>query len=465
MGTKNTLLGGALSQRIVREASRIVLVGIGGIGMSCLAQLFLHQNKSVTGQDTTSSQYTKALEQLGVNILYHNDAFPLFSGDVLVYTAAVSPTHPTLVKAQAMGLPILSRADALAGIMEHEVTKIAVAGMHGKSTTTAILGHILKTAQMHPTVVCGGEMTEEQSPLLKGNGTFLFEACEYMSSFLSFSPDLSVLLNLEWEHTDCFPREADAVAAFRQFANQSKRLVLGYDSPLLRTIGKGKERVFYSLCDRGADIWGGDIRQTPLGHRFSVYQNSQPLFEAELSLLGKMNVSNALAAIAAALMLGVKYEDIQHSLLKETGIKRRLEHKGFLGKTPIFDDYAHHPTEILASIEALRPQIKGELYLLFQSHTYSRTKAFFSDIVSALCYADHVLVTDVYPARETDTKGVSGEALALAIGKKARYISTLSQGAEYLTSHAKEEDGIIVMGAGDVGNIFSLLRISKRKNL
>ena len=433
--------------------------------MSCLAQLFLHQNKSVTGQDTTTNQYTKALEQLGVNILYHNDAFPLFSGDVLVYTAAVSPTHPTLVKAKAMGIPILSRADALAGIMEHEATKIAVAGMHGKSTTTAILGHILKTAQMHPTVVCGGEMTEEQTPLLIGKNTFLFEACEYMSSFLSFSPHLSVLLNLEWEHTDCFPKEEDAVAAFRQFANQSKRLVLGYDSPLLRPFGKGKEHIFYSVSDRGADVYGGEIYQTATGHRFTVYQNSQPLFEAELPLLGKMNVSNALAATASALMLGVKYENIAYSLSKETGIKRRLEHKGFLGKTPIFDDYAHHPTEILASIEALRPSVKGKLYVLFQSHTYSRTKAFFSEIVLALRCADQVLVADIYPARETDTKGVSGEALALAIGSKAFYISSFRKGADYLIRHVREEDAVIVMGAGNVGNVFSFLPISRNKIL
>lgn len=460
MATKNSCLGGEQSHSILKKASRVVMVGIGGVGMYSIAAL-LHERKiPVVGQDGQANGFTEALAEKGVAVALHNGAFPLREGDAVVYTAAVSPDHPTLQRAREMELPLLSRADALAGLMQNTRPRIAVAGMHGESTTTALLGHILERGQLSPTIVCGAIMAKENSPFRIGTGPFVFEACEYMASFLSFSPDIALVLNMEWEHIDCYPTMADVTQAFSAFTAQSREPVLCYDEKALRPLAKGKPALFYSLSDKGADCHAEEIRSVGGKYRFALWQGSQPLGEVALALPGKMNVSNAVAAAAVALRQGVSPKAICESLSEEKGVKRRLEHRGFMKKTPVFDDYAHHPTEIVASLSALREVTKGRVICVFQSHTYSRTFAFFTPLIEALSKADTVLVAEIYPARETDTLGMSGAVLAQAIGEKAIFCRDFSFIAKWLLTHVSPDDTVVVMGAGNIDRLFSMLPLS-----
>ena len=460
MATENTRLGGTLAHTILQNAERVALIGIGGVGMCSIAHILLSQQKNMIGQDTHRSGHTHRLAEQGVRVFYHDLALPLKTGDAVIYTAAIPPTHPSLLLAKELHLPILSRADALAGLMQSSSPRVAIAGMHGKSTVTALLGHILCEGGLSPTVVCGAEMAKEQSPFLLGDGPFVFEACEYMASFLSFAPDIALLLNMEWEHIDCYPTFRDVKEAFSCFVSQSKELVLCYDEPALRPFAKQKTSIFYSLSDGGADVYAKEITPHFGGHRFLLCQEGKEMGEVTLPLVGKFNISNALGAAAVALRLGVSSDAVCRSLSCDKGVKRRLEHRGFLGNVPVFDDYAHHPTEITASLTALRKATKGKLYAVFQSHTYSRTKAFFTSLVSALGLADTVLVADIYPARETDTQGMSGETLARGIGNTAHYLPTYAEMAEYLLSHVRTGDTVVVMGAGNIENLFSVLPLS-----
>ena len=464
MATENTRLGGARANAILQQANRVALIGIGGVGMCSIAHILLSRQKPIIGQDTHPNSHTHRLAEQGVRVFYHDLALPLKTGDAVVYTAAIPPTHPTLTEAKKLNLPILSRADALAGLMQRSAPRIAVAGMHGKSTATALLGHILSEADLAPTVVCGAEMAKEQSPFLLGDGPFVFEACEYMASFLSFAPDVALLLNMEWEHIDCYPTFRDVKEAFSCFVSQSKELVLCYDEPALRPFAKQKPSIFYSLSDSGADVYAKEITPHFGGHRFVLCQEGREMGEITLPLVGNFNISNALGAAATALGLGVPPDAVCRSLSRDKGVKRRIEHRGFLGNVPVFDDYAHHPTEITASLTALREVTKGKLYAVFQSHTYSRTKAFFSPLISALGLADTVLVADIYPARETDTQGMSGETLARGIGNAAHYLPTYAEMAEFLLSHVQTGDTVVVMGAGNIENLFSVLPLCSTVN-
>lgn len=460
MSTKNTDLGGKIAWDCLKKANRVAMVGIGGVGMYSIARLLLRQGKTVLGQDTKENPYTIHLKEQGCALFYHDKALPLLPGDAVVYTLAVPPLHPTLQKAKELQLPLLSRADALAGLMQKSTPRVAVAGMHGKSTTTAILGHLLVECNFSPTLVCGATMAKWNSPLLFGERAFVFEACEYMRSFLSFSPEVSLLLNMEWEHVDCYPTFQSVKDAFFQFAQKSGKLVLCYDDLNLRPLAKGKETLFYSLSDSGADFYAKDLTATLGGYTFTLCQNRAPIGEVSLPLTGEMNVSNAIGAGATAVMLGASPLAVCQSLSSVQGVKRRLERRGFLENSPIFDDYAHHPTEISASLLTLKGMTKGKIRVVFQPHTYSRTKALFPALVKSLSLADEVVVAEIFPARETDTLGVTAKGVADALGEKGHYFPHLSEIAEFLLSGIKKEDTVVIMGAGDIDRIFSFLPVS-----
>lgn len=438
MGIDNTRRGAEGTARLLYGASHLAFAGAGGVCMSALTVLAGERGFSVTGYDRCASDATEELIRRGISV-QTGEKLRLGQADALIYSAALSPNDPLILDAVQRGIPLISRADFLSYLMESFPVRIAVAGTHGKSTVTAMINAVLQVAGKNPTVVSGAPLGVGQPSFIAGgNEIFLFEACEYRGSFLSFSPTIGVILNIDLDHTDCYPDLAAVTEAFRSFAMRCETVLVGTRAA--------------PLLGRNADFGTADVISCENGlFRFHT-EYCGGLLPVSLRVPGVHNAENALAAIAVAKHLGLPNGAVTAGLSGFGGIERRLTVRGTAGKITVYDDYAHHPAEIRASVAAVRRMSPGRIGVIFQPHTYSRTRALFDGFAEALTLADRVWIADIYPARETDTLGMSGALLASRI-PRAQYCSDRAQIVRSAGTWARPHDTLLVMGAGDINNI------------
>ena len=438
----------------------IHFIGIGGISMSGLAEILLEEGFTVSGSDAKESPLTRKLESEGAHICYGQKAENITDDiDCVVYTAAINRANPELAEADARRIPMLTRAELLGQLMKNYDTPIAVSGTHGKTTTTSMISHILLEGKVDPTISVGGILKAIGGNIRVGKSeTFLTEACEYTNSFLHFFPKISVILNIEEDHLDFFKDLEDIRHSFRQFAE-----LLPSDGTL---IINGEIENYHEICQglgcrvvtygpsAEFDYSASDISYDEEGHvSFELAKHGEKAGRIVLSVTGDHNVSNALASIAAAELLGIPMDTIKKGLLSFTGTDRRFEYKGTFNGVTVVDDYAHHPTEIKATLKAAQHYPHNSVWCVFQPHTYTRTKAFFHEFAEALSHTDHLVLADIYAARETDTLGISSADLAeeaAKLGADSHYFPSFAEIEAFLKENCRPGDLLITMGAGDI---------------
>ena len=439
---------------------KLHFVGIGGIGMSGLAEILVDQGFTVTGSDRSANDNTERLEGLGIRIAIGHDAKNVEKDvDVLVYSSAIPPENPEVVAARQRNIPVIRRAEMLAEVMRLKYG-IGIAGTHGKTTTTSMVSLILMEGGVDPTVIVGGRLHGlAGSNARMGKGDFIVvEADEYDRSFLSITPTIAVLTTLETDHLDCYRDLEDIKSAFIQFAAKVPFygfVVLCLDEPALQDImPKIKKKIITYGLNGQADLQAVDIVHRQNRTRFTVLRNGGELGEIELQLPGKHNVQNALAAIAVGLSLDVPFAKVKTGIEKFTGVFRRWEVKAEVQGITVVDDYAHHPTEIKATLAGVKAGWRRRVICVFQPHLYSRTRDFYDEFGRSFFNADVLVVTDVYPAREEPIQGVSGELIANAAKvfghKQVHYVPDKTSVPSFLMDIKQEGDIVITMGAGDI---------------
>ena len=441
----------------------IHFIGIGGISMSGLAEILIGEGFTVSGSDAKESPLTKSLEAKGAKIFYGQRASNIMdTTEAVVYTAAIHPDNPEFARAKEKNLPMLTRAQLLGQIMRNYETPIAISGTHGKTTTTSMVSHILLEGKCDPTISVGGILPAIGGNIRVGESeTFVTEACEYTNSFLSFFPKISIILNIDADHLDFFKDLDDIRNSFRRFTEllpSDGTLIINADIPDYQEITKDLpcQVVTYGL-EQEADYQAKDITFDKYGHAsFTVYKNGRKTGSYYLKVPGMHNVSNALASIALGHLLRLSEEVIIKGLGSFTGTDRRFQYKGEVAGVTVIDDYTHHPTEIEATLHAAGNYPHQKVWCVFQPHTYTRTKALLPEFAKALALADHVVLADIYAARETDTLGISSEDLQKCIqelGTPCEYFPTFDEIENFLLENCSRGDLLITLGAGDVVNI------------
>ena len=432
------------------EIKHIHLVGIGGISMSAIAKLCLNFGLQVSGSDSKKSEITEQLKLLGVKIYYNHKKDNVKNSDLVVYTCAVSEDNEELISAKMLGIKILERADFLHIICKRYNHVIAISGTHGKTTTTAMIGNIFLQAGLNPTIHLGGECENFNGNLKIGNTDFFItEACEYKKHLLKLPHEVGVVLNMELDHVECYKNYTELNKTFNKFA---------LDSTKLNVINEKFSSLFdksniITFSDSGnANFVSGEIKILRNGKTlFSCYKNGEFFGNFILGVLGKYNVTNALSAIAVADHYGIKYKEIYLGLESFKGIKRRFEYFGKINNQLVIHDYAHHPTEIENVINTTKEMFNKPVLVVFQPHTYSRTKYLFADFVSKLNIADNLVIVPTYPAREKRNQGYDAKKLFLTIkrlNKNAKYFYSFNKVKSYL--ERCKDYVILILGAGDV---------------
>ena len=436
--------------------------------MSGLAEILLEAGFKISGSDLKQSALTDKLKANGAQIAIGQCAANIKDPDLVVYTAAIHPDNEEFAEAVRRGIPMLSRAELLGEIMTNYSEAVNVAGTHGKTTTTSMLSEILIEAGKDPTVSVGGLLDAIGGNLRNGGRDyFVAEACEYTNSFLSFHPTIAVVLNVEADHLDFFKDIDDIRQSFRRFIltlPQDERgfLVINGDIRELDffTDGIGCRYTTFGLGEDN-DYTAHDISFDELARpSYTLIHKGRELGRITLKVHGRHNVIDSLAAIAAAERVGVSFADIQKALNDFEGVERRFEHKGVINGCEIIDDYAHHPQEIEATLKAAKQCRHNKLYVVFQPHTYTRTKALLPEFAKALMDADELILADIYAAREVNTVGVSSKDIAdlvNAAGGKASYFPDFEQIKKYILNKVGEGDLLITMGAGNVVDIANQL--------
>jgi len=445
---------------VFSSIKKIHFVGIGGIGMSGIAEILLDQGFTVTGSDRAASENTDRMKELGAGVFIGHEAKNV-SPDVgaLVYSSAVAPDNPELLEAQRRKIPVIRRAEMLAEVMRLKYG-IGIAGTHGKTTTASRIGLILIEGGVDPTVIVGGRLRGlAGSNARLGKGQFIVvEADEFDRSFLSITPTIAVLTTLETDHLDCYRDLEDIKSAFIQFASKVPFygfVVLCLDEPALQDImPKLKKKIITYGLNGQADLQAVDIAHRQNVTRFVVLYGGKELGDVELQIPGKHNVQNALAAIAVGLEVGIPFAKVKAGIEKFTGVFRRWELKAEVGGVTVIDDYAHHPTEIRATLAGAKAGWRRRVICVFQPHLYSRTRDFYDEFGRAFFNADVLVLTDVYPAREEPIQGVSGELIVNAARefghKNVTYVPDKKDIPAYLLKIKRPGDIIITMGAGDI---------------
>lgn len=427
---------------------RVHLVGIGGVSMRPLGLVLKGMGLTVTGSDMNSSVSTDELIAKGIHVAIGHEAANVDGADCVIRTAAAHNDNPEIAAARSKGIPTFERAQAWGVIMQAYKNAVCISGTHGKTTTTSMVTHILMEAELDPTVMIGGYLPLLRAGHRVGNGdTIILESCEYCDSFLNFFPTLAVILNIEADHLDYFKDLADVEKSFRQFAQLSTGgIVANGDDPHVVQTLEGVDYVSFGLKP-GNRVTAANV--CPDWRHLDVMCDGEFYCHLDLKVLGRHNALNALAAAGTAWMLGVPGEAVSRGLATFSGAERRMQFKGHYNGADVYDDYAHHPDELAATIEAVRTMDYKRLIVAFQPHTYTRTKALFSDFVRELKKPDVVVLAEIYAARERNTVGISSADLADQI-PGAIYCETLPQVTQCLAELATEGDVILTVGAGDI---------------
>lgn len=438
----------------------IHFIGIGGISMSGLAEILLKESFTISGSDSRESALTRKLEQMGASIFYGQSAANIQKGTKLVvYTAAIRQDNPELKEALSQNIPTLARAQLLGQIMDNYRDSIGVSGTHGKTTTTSMVTHILLKANTDPTVSVGGILKSIDGNIRVGKSqVFLTEACEYTNSFLHFNPKYALILNIEEDHMDFFNNLQEIRESFSAFAHKvpgDGAVIINGEIPNYQEITEGVagEIITYGLHP-SFEYYADDVQFHAQGCAiFTLMHKKEALGTISLRVPGMHNVSNALAAAALALKMGISMETIRSALAEFGGTARRFEYKGSLKGITIIDDYAHHPTEIAATLNAAQNYPHQRIICVFQPHTYTRTHAFLKDFARALSMADMVVLADIYAAREKNTLGISSLDLLRELenlGAECYYFPSFDEIENFLLKKCMNGDLLITMGAGDI---------------
>jgi UDP-N-acetylmuramate--alanine ligase len=440
---------------------RIHLVGIGGAGLSAIARVLHERGETVTGSDQAHSIYTQALELIGVPVVYGHRAENVAGADVVLASSAIPDSNVELQAARDAGIPVLRRA-AFLGELTAEKQTIAVAGTHGKSTTSGMIAWLLDQADRLPSFIVGGVLIDYNTNARSGDGPFfVIEADEYARTFLGLRPAVAVVTNVEHDHPDIYPTEAEFQEAFRAFAGQVKDLlVVCGDDPVASSLHpEGVARVTYGLGGE-AEWRAEEIRPNAAGGSdFLVLRHDEVLGLARTRLPGEHNVLNALAALAVVDYLGVDFKEAREGLTAFRGVGRRFEILGEMAGVTVVDDYAHHPTEIRATLRAARQRFPDQtLWAVFQPHTFSRARILLHEFVTAFEDADHVIVTEVFASREKPDPEMSGSVIAEQIEHRdVRFCATLSQAADDLLERVHADSVVVTLSAGDGNEVGKML--------
>ena len=447
-----------------KKPMHVHFIGIGGISMSGLAEILLEEGFQISGSDMKASAMTDKLASLGASIMIGQKASNITDGiDLVVYTAAIHPDNPEFCAVKEHGIPMLTRAQLLGQMMDNYKNPIAVSGTHGKTTTTSMLTHVLLAAKKDPTISVGGILDAIGGNIRVGKSDILVtEACEYTNSYHSFNPVISIILNVEEDHLDFFSGIEEIRESFRTFARKLPKhglLVVNGDMDCTDFIQEGvaADIVTFGITGKNLTYSAANISYDEQGNgSYDLVENGQITDHINLHVNGIHNIMNSLSVIAVARRLVIDSEDIKKGLLSFTGTKRRFEYKGERNGFTIIDDYAHHPTEIAATLNAAKKYPHNEVWTVFQPHTYTRTMAFLDEFAEALSISDHVIVTDIYAAREKDLGQVHAKDIVERMKKydvDVTYISSFDDIEKFILKNLKNNDLLITMGAGNVVDI------------
>ena len=443
-----------------KKPIHVYFVGIGGISMSGLAEILLSEGFQVSGSDMKQSPLCDKLSSLGASIYYGQSVSHIDeSVDLVVFTAAIHEDNPEYIRMKELGIPSLTRAELLGQLMRNYKLPIAISGTHGKTTTTSMVAEVLLASDTDPTLSIGGILKSIQGNIRIGKSSyFVTEACEYTNSFLSFFPKVGIILNVEEDHMDFFKDIHEIVESFHKFASllpEDGCLILNDEIEHKEAIMKDLNcKILRYGFTEDWDYYATDITYDELGRGiYTLVRKNAPSIKVELGVPGRHNISNSLAAFALSDLLELAEEKTTSALKQFVGTERRFEYKGHLGDITIIDDYAHHPTEITATLTAAANFPHKRLWCIFQPHTYTRTKAFLKEFAVALSAADKIILAPIYAARETDTLGISSVTLKEEIeklGKECLHFDTFDEIENYLLENSINGDLLITMGAGDI---------------
>lgn len=444
----------------IHNYKHIHMIGIGGVSMSGIAEILAHFGFKVTGSDRTDSEIVQKLVEKGIPVQIGHDLINSKKANLVVYTAAVKADDPELVQARKFNVPTMERADFLGQITKLYKDTICVSGTHGKTTTTSMVSLCFLEAGLNPTIQVGAILKEiDGNNHIGSKDYFIIEACEYVESFLKFYPKSEIILNIDNDHLDYFKTFDNVKNAFVKYVKlipEDGLLVInGDDKNCLALADFTKSKfVTYGIENKQVDFYAKNMVSDEDGfYQFDVYHNGEFYERFKLSIPGIHNVSNALACIALCDSYGISKEAMQKALLSFTGANRRFDYVGSYKDIKVYDDYAHHPTEIQSVYNSVKNKKHHENWIIFQSHTYSRTKNLLDEFAEVLANFDHVIITDIYAAREINQYGVSPEDLIAKIathGKTAKYISKFEDIANYIRENAQANDIVLTVGAGTI---------------
>lgn len=442
-----------------KNIKTVHFIGIGGISMSGLAQILLTRGYKVQGSDIQYSSLIEKLEKNGAVVNIPHNAANVHGADLVIYTSAVKDDNPEIIEAKKLNIPLMDRATLLGEVMKEYSYRIAVAGCHGKTTSASMISIIFKNAGLDPTILLGGELDSIGGNVRIGDGQyFITEACEYMENFLKFYPFYGVILNIDEDHLDYFKDIEHIKETFIKFVKlipQEGCLAVCADNKnAMDVIPYAKCSIVTFGIDNDADYMAKDIEFNDLGHpSFKVYKKGQCIGSCKLQIPGQHNILNALSAYAVSDFFGISSDVVSKSLMEFKGTHRRFDILGTVNNVTVVDDYAHHPTEIKATLAAAKKFPHNKLWCIFQPHTYTRTKLLFNEFASSFKEADYVIITDIYAAREKDTGEIHSKDLveeANRIKNNAIYMKEFHDIAEYVSKNAKAGDMVLTVGAGSI---------------
>lgn len=449
----------------IKNKKKIHFIGIGGIGMSAIAEIMKYRGLCISGSDMNRSDMVTTLENKGIEIFIGHRAENINDVDLVVYTAAVGEDNPELCEARNRGIDTICRAQMLGLLMEEFENSIAISGTHGKTTTTSMISIMLKNANVDPTLLVGGNLEELQGNVRIGESEyFVTEACEYMDSFLYLKPQIEIILNIDSDHLDYFKDIEHISDSFREFAlkvPQNTGKIIAYTAnPFVTRAVAGLENVVSFGLNEDCDYYAKNLSFDGEGiSKYTLFRRGENLGIVDMNIPGEYNVLNSLAAIACIDTLGIDIEVAKKTLREYKGTQRRFDVLGYTKKgNKVVDDYAHHPTEIKAALQAVRNFATNRIWCVFQPHTYTRTIALFNEFSESFSNADIIILPEIYAAREKNIHKISSKALADKIKenypeKEVRFIAEFDDIIELLKKEPSKDDILITMGAGDVYKI------------
>jgi len=453
---------------------QIHCIGIGGIGLSAIVEILINRGYFVTGSDMKESEITDKLIAKGACVFLGHRAKNVEEADLVVYSSAIAKDNPERIRAEEMGILSITRAEMLGLLMNDYKNSIAVSGAHGKTTTTSMISLILEDAKKTPTILVGGNLEQISGNVKIGEGEyFITEACEYMDSFLSLKPKIEIILNIDSDHLDYFKDIEHIVRSFKAFTKlvpEDGEIIAFDGNPFVHSIINELDNVITFGFNESCTYYGTEIDFGLVGMpRFTVNYKGKPLCKIQLAVPGEHNILNALAAVACCSYLGIEMETIVKTLEAYKGTQRRFDLIGITkDNIKIVDDYAHHPTEIRATLAAAQKIPHKDLWCLFQPHTYTRTMALFNDFADAFELADKIIMADIYAAREKNVYKINSKDLVNEIkkrnpGKEVYYFANFDEIANFVVNNAQSEDLVITMGAGDIYKVAEIIIENDRK--